>query len=62
MTVRLTKDKSMEKKARCVQIVNSKFITVRKFTKLIGMLVASESGRRGSGSECHCKRNMELVC
>ena len=36
----------MEKKTRCVQIVTSKFITIRKFAKLIGMLVASESGGR----------------
>ncbi|WAR05309.1 hypothetical protein MAR_020678 [Mya arenaria] len=38
MTVRLTTDKMIEIKTLCIQMVNSKFITIRKFAKLIGMM------------------------
>ncbi|WAR04948.1 POL5-like protein [Mya arenaria] len=44
MTVRLTTDKMIEIKTLCIQMVNSKFVTIRKFAKLIGMMVASEPG------------------
>ncbi|WAQ97754.1 POL-like protein [Mya arenaria] len=44
MTVRLTTDKMIEIKTLCIQMVNSKFITIRKFAKLIGMMLPSEPG------------------
>ena len=46
MTVRLTKEKVSNIKELCYEIIGKKFITIRIFAKLIGMLVASEPGVR----------------
>ena len=44
MTVRLTNDKRTQIIIMCPDIKNQKIITIRKFAKLVGMLVACEPG------------------
>jgi hypothetical protein len=44
MTVRLTREKTDNIKSFCSEIRDRKFVTIRSFAKLIGLLVASEPG------------------
>ena len=44
MTVRLTSEKVTQIRTTCINVRQKKFVTIRVFAKLIGMLVAAEPG------------------
>ncbi|MES9881024.1 MAG: reverse transcriptase domain-containing protein [Sedimenticola sp.] len=44
MTVRLTNERILDLKGKCVQILRTKRITIREFSALIGKMVAAEPG------------------